>query len=113
MLREIARRTAGSNRIIDVDINPYLLREATALAKREGLAARIEFRRGSAEAIPLDDASVDVALAITVLEEGDADRMIAELVRVTKPGGRIARSYVRWTYPGGPTCRSTPPCTLR
>ena len=89
VLREIARRTAGSNRIIDVDINPYLLREASALAKREGLAARMEFRRGSAEAIPLDDASVDVALAITVLEEGDADRMLAELVRVTKPGGRI------------------------
>jgi len=89
VLREIARRTAGSNRIIDVDINPYLLREAAALAKREGLAARMEFRRGSAEAIPLDDASVDVALAITVLEEGDADRMLAELVRVTKPGGRI------------------------
>jgi len=89
VLREIARRTAGSNRIIDVDINPYLLREAATLAKREGLATRIEFRQGSAEAIPLDDASADVALAITVLEEGDADRMLAELVRVTKPGGRI------------------------
>jgi SAM-dependent methyltransferase len=89
VLREIARRTAGSNRIIDVDINPLLLREAAALAKREGLAARMEFRQGSAETIPFDDASVDVALAITVLEEGDADRMLAELVRVTKPGGRI------------------------
>jgi hypothetical protein len=74
VLREIARRTAGSNRIIDVDINPLLLREAAALAKREGLAARMEFRQGSAETIPFDDASVDVALAITVLEEGDADR---------------------------------------
>ena len=89
VLREIGRRTAGSNRIIDVDINPYLLREAAELAKREGLVARMEFRRGSAEAIPLDDANVDVALAITVFEEGDADRMLAELVRVTKPGGRI------------------------
>jgi hypothetical protein len=27
-----------------------------------------------------------------VLEEGDADRMLAELVRVTKPGGRVAVS---------------------
>jgi hypothetical protein len=24
------------------------------------------------------------------MEEGDADRMLAELVRVTKPGGRVA-----------------------
>lgn len=90
VLREIARRTAGDNRIIDIDINPYLLREAAALAGREGLAERIEFQEGSAEALPLADNSVDVALAITVLEEGDADRMLAELVRVTRPGGRIA-----------------------
>jgi len=47
VLREIARRTAGSNRIIDVDINPYLLREAATLAKREGLATRIEFDRAA------------------------------------------------------------------
>ena len=89
VLREIARRTAGANRIIDVDINPYLLREAAALAEREALAGRITFQEGSAEAIPLASSSVDVALSITVMEEGDADKMLAELVRVTRPGGRI------------------------
>jgi SAM-dependent methyltransferase len=88
-LREIARRTAGANCIIDIDINPYLLREAAALAEREGLAERMTFQQGSAEAIPLDSARVDVALSLTVMEEGDADRMLAELVRVTRPGGRI------------------------
>ena len=34
VLREIARRAAGANPIIDIDINPYLLREAAALAQR-------------------------------------------------------------------------------
>lgn len=90
VLREIARRTAGVNHIIDVDISPYLLREAEALAKQAGLADRISFREGNAEAIPLVDDSVDVALSFTVMEEGDADRMLSELVRVTRPGGRIA-----------------------
>jgi hypothetical protein len=33
---------------------------------------------------------VDVALSFTVLEEGNADRMLSELVRVAKPGGRVA-----------------------
>jgi SAM-dependent methyltransferase len=89
VLRELARRTDGANRIIDIDINPYLLREAAALAGREGLAERIEFEEGSAEALPFADNSVDVALAITVMEEGNADQMLAELVRVTRPGGRI------------------------
>ena len=90
VLREIARRTAGANGIIDVDINPYLLREAAILAQRAGLAERMSFREGSAEAIPLADESVDVALSFTVMEEGDAGRMLAELVRVTRPGGRVA-----------------------
>ena len=52
VIREIARRTAGANRIIDVDISPYLLREAEALAKEAGLAGQISFREGHAEAIP-------------------------------------------------------------
>jgi SAM-dependent methyltransferase len=90
VLREIARRTIGANPIIDVDINPYLLREAESLAKRAGLAERMTFQEGSAEAIPLAADSVDVALSFTVMEEGDADRMLAELVRVTRPGGRVA-----------------------
>jgi SAM-dependent methyltransferase len=90
VLREIARRTAGANRIIDIDINPYLLREAASLAARAGLAAPMSFQEGSAEAIPLADGSVDVALSFTVMEEGDADQMLAELVRVTRPGGRVA-----------------------
>jgi hypothetical protein len=75
VLREIARRTVGTNRILDVDISTYLLREAETLAKRAGLADRINFQEGNAEAIPLADDSVDVALSCTVMEEGDADRM--------------------------------------
>ena len=90
VLRELVRRTAGANPIVGVDINPYLLREAAALAQREGLDSRIDFREGSAEALPLEANSVDVALSCTVMEEGDADKMLAELVRVTRPGGRIA-----------------------
>jgi len=38
---------------------------------------------------PLAANSVDVALSCTVMEEGDADRMLGELVRVTRPGGRV------------------------
>jgi len=33
---------------------------------------------------------MDLTLSCTVLEEGDADRMLAEMIRVTKPGGRVA-----------------------
>jgi ubiquinone/menaquinone biosynthesis C-methylase UbiE len=89
IMRELARRTAGANRLIGRDMNPYLLREARALARREGLLDRIDFGEGRAEALPLPDGTVDVALSSTVFEEGDAELMLSEIVRVTRPGGRI------------------------
>jgi len=88
--RWLARRTAGANRITGIDINPYLLREAGALARQEGAQDTIEFRDGNAESLPFTDNSFDVVMSVTVIEEADADRMLAEMVRVTKPGGRVA-----------------------
>jgi SAM-dependent methyltransferase len=88
--RWLARRTAGAHRITGVDINPYLLREAKALARQEGLEGTIEFRDGNAESLPVSDNSFDVTMSVTVIEEVDPDRMLVEMVRVTKPGGRVA-----------------------
>lgn len=90
LLRWLARRTERANPITGVDINRYLLREAGALARRDGLAEAVELREGNAEALPFADASFDVVMSVTVIEEVDADRMLAEIVRVTKPGGRVA-----------------------
>jgi SAM-dependent methyltransferase len=89
IMRELARRTAGANRLIGRDMSPYLLREARALARREGLLDHIDFGEGRAEALPLADGAVDVALSSTVFEEGDADLMLSQIVRVTRPGGRV------------------------
>ena len=88
-MRELARRTAGANRLLGRDQNPFLLREARALARSAGLLEYIDFGEGNAEALPLADGVVDVALSSTVFEEGDADQMLAEIARVTRPGGRI------------------------
>lgn len=88
--RWVARRTGGASRVVGVDHSASVLREAMALAQREGLEGAVTFREGSAEALPFPSQSFDVALACTVLEEGDADEMLAELVRLTKPGGRVA-----------------------
>jgi SAM-dependent methyltransferase len=90
LARWLARYTSQANRIIGVDVNRYLLREANTLAVQERLADIITFQEGDAEALPFPDNHVDLALSFTVLEEGNADRMLAELIRVTKPGGRVA-----------------------
>ncbi|MGN6812082.1 MAG: methyltransferase domain-containing protein [Thermomicrobiales bacterium] len=88
--RRLARRTAPTTAVVSVDINAYLLREAAALARREGVADRSPFRAGNTLALPFPDDSFDAAIACTVLEELDADRALAELARVVRPGGRIA-----------------------
>jgi len=90
LTRWLARRTSGAHRITGIDINRYLLQEAGALTRREGLEGAIDFREGDAESLPFPDNSCDVAMSVTVIEETDADRMLAEMVRVAKPGGRVA-----------------------
>src|SRR5262249_55749128 len=88
--RWLARRTGGKNPIVGVDINPYLLREAAALTRKDELEGTIAFRQGNAEALPFADGSFDVTMAVTVIEELDAERMLREMVRVTRSGGRVA-----------------------
>jgi ubiquinone/menaquinone biosynthesis C-methylase UbiE len=86
--RLLAEWLGEGARIDAVDVNPFLLREAAALAVDFG--ARIRFAPGSATALPFPDQTFDCVFSVTVLEECDADQAIAELMRVTRPGGRIA-----------------------
>lgn len=87
--RILARRLGSANAIAAVDANPFLLREAALLAKAEGLEGSIGFAPGDAEALPFADESFDCIFSVTVLEECDADRALAEMVRVARPGGRV------------------------
>jgi len=87
--RWLAHTTGGRHAITGVDRSPYFLREAAALVAKEGLEPVISFQRGDALALPFADETFDVTICITVMEEGDADQMLRELVRVTKAGGRI------------------------
>ena len=48
IMRELARRTAGANRLIGRDMSPYLLREARALARRTGCSTISIFGEGRA-----------------------------------------------------------------
>ena len=72
------------------DINPEMLEVGRERAAMSGGNAPIAFAEGNAEALPFADNSFEVVMSVTVIEETDADRMLAEMVRVTKPGGRVA-----------------------
>lgn len=87
--RLLACRLGKANAITAIDTNPFLLGEARALAKADGLDGLIRFAPGNAEALPFADVSFDCIFSVTVLEECDADRALAEMMRVARPGGRI------------------------
>lgn len=89
LVRLLARRLGDANPITGADVNPFLLREAAELAKEEGLGDLIRFTEGNAEALPFEDNSFDCIYSVTVFEECDADRAIAEAMRVVRPGGRV------------------------
>jgi 2-polyprenyl-3-methyl-5-hydroxy-6-metoxy-1,4-benzoquinol methylase len=64
-----------------------MLARARSAAANAGVA-NVEFREGRLEALPVDDASVDVvtcSLALTHVE--DLDPVVAEFARVLRPGG--------------------------
>lgn len=52
--------------------------------------ARVEWHTGRMEALPLEGASVDLALVVLMLHHlPSLDEALAELARITRPGGRI------------------------
>ena len=57
---------------------------------------------GSGTALPFRDAVVDVAYSSNVLEHvREPERMAAEMVRVTRPGGTVFLSWTTWLSPWG------------
>lgn len=89
-----ARRFA---RVTSTDYVPQLLEKGAARARAEGL--QVEFQEADAENLPFEDNAFDAVLStFGVMFAPDAERASAELLRVTRPGGRIG--LANWT-PGG------------
>ena len=91
---EAARRGAS---VVAVDPSPAML----AAAKRRASAAGVHIDLGNASvtALPFPDASFDRVMAVTVLcFVEDPVRAIAEMARVTRPGGTIVLGELnRWS----------------
>jgi SAM-dependent methyltransferase len=76
----VARSVAG----VDIDA------PSVVHARRQYGAPHVRFVRGEATAIPLEDATVDVAVSFETLEHiGDHERFLAEVRRVLRPGGLL------------------------
>ena len=82
---------------VGVDYVPSLLERARMRADAEGLT--VELVEGDAEALPFEDASFDAVTSVFgSMFAPDHERVAAELLRVTRPGGTIA--LASWTPDG-------------
>jgi arsenite methyltransferase len=86
----LAAGSAGPDgKVIGVDLNPVMCRKAEAHANASG--GSMECRVAPMEDLPVEDGSVDVVISNGVINLSFRKRrVIEELYRVLKPGGRIS-----------------------
>ena len=86
----IASRQVGpEGKVIGVDLNPSMCRKAQAHAAAIGTS--MECHEGRMEDIPLPDGSADVVISNGVINLSfRKSRVVEEMFRVLKPGGRIS-----------------------
>ena len=84
----LPRFAAGAAAVVGVEPHPRLLARALARATADPHSTRISVRRGTAQALPVPDASVDVAHARWAYFFGPGSEPgLAELGRVMRRGG--------------------------
>ncbi len=82
----LARR---SKKVIAVDNSEKMVEYGRELAAKHGVK-NLEYRKGDLEAVPIRDATVDLAFFSQALHHAQhPERAVAEAWRILKPGGRI------------------------
>ncbi len=85
------RAAGGRVPIVGTDFCLPMLVPATAKAHRAGASARVRFLEADTQQLPFPNDTFQLtAVAFGLRNVTDTDQGIAEMVRVTQPGGRVA-----------------------
>jgi len=89
--RYLAGLVGGKCTIVGVDARSASLNSAERETAKEGLKARISFRKGDAYKIPVEDGWADLTCCRTLLMHlTDPLKAVKEMSRVTRKGGTVA-----------------------
>ena len=87
-----ARAVAPTGRAVGVDLLPEMIERARAHAA-EAHVGNVEFHHAEMESLPLPDDSMDVVISNGALNlSARKSRVLAEALRVLRPGGRMCVS---------------------
>lgn len=88
---EAARLSGPRTEVVGIDLSQGMLRVAEAKAASSGLADRVSFHRGDAEALDLSDGYADGYVSLYAYRHfPHPERAAAEAFRVLAPGGSVA-----------------------
>lgn len=87
------------SRITGLEFNPHFVDIARKRAQSEGVADKVEFKIGDSRNLPFQDNEFDVVVnecAVGLTAISAPQRVLDEMVRVTKPGGTIVIHESTW-----------------
>jgi SAM-dependent methyltransferase len=83
-----------------VDEDPALVERAEEWARKEGLQGRMQVQECGMESLPFRDGVFDIVVGeLGLTAHADPKEALKEMVRVTKPGGRVALVQLVWKAP--------------
>ena len=93
----LAERVGPSGRVVGMDHDAEMLERARQRAEAAGVAGRVEHLRGDALALPFRDGEFAATRSERLFQHLSApERALAEMARVTRPGGRVVVMDTDW-----------------